>query len=176
MPSSPLLAVATRGATLQERGKRRARETPVDLVGIIASVSTEVRSPSLLAAPGDNRAQMAGPEHRTRATFDDLSDGDLDAFRLAVQVLAHKAMVSGSPKATLFFESLESAVMAEQAGRRQRDARRPAALPRALSIATGTEDRQLVAEYLHLLAANERLSAKVRDLALALASQAGAAG
>ncbi len=101
-----------------------------------------------------------------------LSDVELGGLRLAVQVLAHKAAIAGFTRVALYFESLESAAMAEQAARAQSASTRSAPLPGTLSIGSGADDRRLVVEYLHLLVDNERLSAQVRSLCRMLASRA----
>jgi len=105
-----------------------------------------------------------------------LSGDDLAALRLAAQVMAHRAQLAAAPQVALYFESLESGVMAEQAARAQ--SQRPAhdanaaARPRTgialLSPISGMPDVQLANDYLELLSSNDGLSPAVRAYCLQL--------
>ena len=101
------------------------------------------------------------------ASFDSLTAAELASLRLSAQVMAHKADLANSQAARLFFESLEAAVMAEEAGRAQSSVPRyrpadDASMAGLLSLATNRSDRTVIAEYLGLLAANDRLPHAVR--------------
>ena len=100
------------------------------------------------------------------ASLDGLTLGELASLRLSAQVMAHKADLGGSPTARLFFESLESAVMAEQAGRSHADGAAAAAAgataENLLRLPASQSDRDVITESLELLAANERLAPAVR--------------
>src|SRR5688572_3801364 len=52
----------------------------------------------------------------------DLSATDLTDLRLAAQIMAHRAALADRPRVAMYFESLEAAVMAEQAARGQASA------------------------------------------------------
>lgn len=104
---------------------------------------------------------------RPSAAVDELTAADLAALRLSAQVMAHRADLADRHAVRLFFDSLESAVLAELAGRSQApDASDVAAgrtAPALLFSATlGDGDSRLIGEYLELLAANDRLPAAVR--------------
>ena len=109
------------------------------------------------------RRLEAGP---TAASLDSLSVAELAALRLSAQVMAHKADLGGSQSARLFFESLESAVMAEQAGRSYADGAAAAAAGATagnlLRLPASQSDRDVITDSLELLAANERLAPAVR--------------
>jgi hypothetical protein len=112
-------------------------------------------------------------------TLTDLSASDLTDLRLAAQIMAHRAALADRPRVAMYFESLEAAVMAEQAARgqaRQADvgldgaaiSDESAGSARLLDGAMGTEDRRLIAEYLGLLADNGRLPPAIRKLCRSL--------
>jgi hypothetical protein len=101
------------------------------------------------------------------ASLDSLTVGELAALRLSAQVMAHKADLGGSQSARLFFESLESAVMAEQAGRSQSESGKAvdassASVGNLLRLPASQSDRDVITDSLELLAANERLAPAVR--------------
>lgn len=94
--------------------------------------------------------------------------GDLEALRLASQVLAHKAALAALPRVEMFFAAIEAEVAAEAAARGQRG--QPgveSADPWRTAPLTPT-DRATIRAYLELLRDNERLSAAVREYARAL--------
>lgn len=104
-----------------------------------------------------------------------LTDDDLEALRLGAQVLAHRAGPVRHPAVAVYFSELEAAVKAEIAlratspGEPERQAVADRAPIRLVATPpTDAEDRRLVAEYLGLLVANERLSPAVRDACRAL--------
>lgn len=100
-----------------------------------------------------------------------LSGDDLAALRLSAQVMAHRAELAGRPRVTLYFESLEAAVMAEQAGRGQAGASSDAAAPAPLLLTSiGADDSALLADCFSLLVGNERLSEAVRAYCAGLAN------
>ena len=90
-----------------------------------------------------------------------LTPEELGALRLAAQVMAHRAQLAGRPQVGLYFDSLESAVMAEQASRNQVGSPELSATP-AMVAMIGADDRRLIGEYLDLLVANKGLSNGVR--------------
>ena len=98
--------------------------------------------------------------------LDGLSVDDLSGLRLAAQVMAHRAQLTGRPAVALYFDWLEALAMAEGAARGQSGPASPTegvpAAPTAM-IAAG-EDVRLIGEYLAVLADNERLSPALRDL------------
>jgi hypothetical protein len=111
--------------------------------------------------------------------LDGLTAGDLEALRLASQVLAHKAAMAGLARVEMFFMAIEAEVAAEGAARGQRDQRGQT----RQSGATGEEsadpwrtapltptDRAAIRAYLELLRDNERLSPAVREYVRGLVS------
>lgn len=101
------------------------------------------------------------------ASLDNLTTAELAALRLSAQVMAHKAELANSQVARLFFESLEAAAMAEEAGRSQSTPRRAdhsedANVTGLLRLSANHADRSVVSEYLGVLAANDRLPSAVR--------------
>lgn len=95
--------------------------------------------------------------------LDVLSAADLEALRLAAQVLAHKAALAGLPRVEMFFTSVEAEVAAETAARGQRGQRgRQSADPWRTAPLSPT-DRAAIRAYLELLRDNERLSPAVRN-------------
>ena len=95
--------------------------------------------------------------------LDGLAASDLEALRLASQVLAHKAALAGLPRVEMFFTSREAAGAAEAAARGQRGARgAESADPWRTAPLTPT-DRAAIRAYLELLRDNDRLTPAVRD-------------
>lgn len=92
----------------------------------------------------------------------EMSGDDLAALRLAAQVMAHRALLGGQPRVVHYFESLDSAVVAEQAARGQPD-QAPLSDTTLLAAGTTDDDLALIGEYLDLLIGNERLSVPVRE-------------
>lgn len=93
---------------------------------------------------------------------DDLTDSDLFGLRLAGQVLGHKAALLGRPRVARWFADLESVVASELA-RRGVGVVMISQPSLALPAQADAADRQLLAEYLGLLAANQGLSGEQRD-------------
>jgi hypothetical protein len=106
--------------------------------------------------------------HESGARLVDLTSDDLVALRLAAQVMAHRAHMAGRPRVGLYFDSLESAVMAEQAARGQEGDR---VISAAELVVPGPNDRRVLGEYLALLVGNEGLSDAVRRLCHSLAAR-----
>lgn len=77
--------------------------------------------------------------------------------------MAHKANLDGHRRVESYFEQLEDAARGALDARVAGVAAGPPTPGPAERLANDT-DRQLVAEYLGLLAANERLSSRLRDL------------
>lgn len=109
----------------------------------------------------------------------DLTDADVHALRLGAQVMGHKAELDGRERVAGYFDRLEAALRAEISARADIALRPDVAGRRYVRAISGTpelwadlqadaEDRRLVAEYLDLLIANERLSAALRELCRAL--------
>jgi hypothetical protein len=95
--------------------------------------------------------------------LDTLAPNDLEALRLASQVLAHKAALAGLARVEMFFASVEAEVTAEAAARGQRGTRgTDPADPWRTAPLTPT-DRAAIRAYLELLRDNERLSPAVRE-------------
>lgn len=95
--------------------------------------------------------------------LESLSSADLDALRLASQVLAHKAALATMPRVEMFFTSVEAEVTAEAAARGQHGQRgEESADPWRTAPLTPT-DRAAIRAYLELLRDNERLSPAVRE-------------
>ena len=95
----------------------------------------------------------------------ELSADDLSALRLAAQVMAHRAVVAGRPAVVLYFDSLESSLLAEAAARAQSDGPRhgdATTIVSTIDTAVSIDDRLLIRQYLALLAANDRLPTDVR--------------
>lgn len=101
-------------------------------------------------------------------TADDLAD-----LRLAAQIMAHRAQLSGRLSVVLYFDALEAAILAAEAARGQIGSAGPSGSldPAPSSLSAGHEDDLLIRESLDLLANNERLPVSVRDVF----SQLGAA-
>ncbi len=96
-----------------------------------------------------------------------LTADDLAALRLAAQVMGHRAHLAGRPHVGLYFDGLESAVMAEQAARAQiGDVN--VSTTAAMVAVPGADDRRLIGEYLELLVDNVGLSDNVRRLCAGL--------
>jgi hypothetical protein len=115
-----------------------------------------------------SRAYDLAMAHESGAELVDLTQDDLVALRLAAQVMAHRAQLAGRPRVGLYFDSLESAVMAEQAARGQEGDRLVSASP---LVVPGPEDRRVIGEYLGLLVANPGLSDSVRRVCRALVAR-----
>jgi hypothetical protein len=115
-----------------------------------------------------SRAYDLAMAHESGAHLVDLTSDDLVALRLAAQVMSHRAQLAGRPRVGLYFDSLESAVMAEQAARGQEGNRVVSA---AELVVPGADDRRLLAEYLGLLVGNEGLSDAVRRVCRSLAAR-----
>jgi hypothetical protein len=100
----------------------------------------------------------------------DLTIVDLEALRLAAQVMAHRAHLMGSAQVGLYFESLESAVHAELAARGQQErstgpsigSSGPPVVSALLTPARGSAEALLALDHLDLLASNQGLSPDVR--------------
>jgi hypothetical protein len=93
----------------------------------------------------------------TGASVRALGDGDLFGLRLAGQVLGHKAALAGRPRVARWFADLESVVAAELA---RRGVGVVLVVEPELRLApdADADDRQLLGDYLRLLAANEGLN------------------
>ncbi|CAN5701074.1 hypothetical protein BH23CHL7_BH23CHL7_18120 [soil metagenome] len=96
-----------------------------------------------------------------------LGDGDLFGLRLAGQVLGHKSALAGRPRVARWFADLESFVGAELA---RRGVGVVLVVEPELRLAPDADatDRQLLGDYLRLLAANESLSETQRAYCRAL--------
>jgi hypothetical protein len=105
------------------------------------------------------------------ANLDGLAPADLEAVRLASQVLAHKAAMAGVPRAAMFFSTLESEAVAEAAARGQRGEHGEAAVDPWRTAPLTPVDRATIAAYLELLARNPGLSPAVREYAARLLKQ-----
>ena len=110
---------------------------------------------------------------RTQAVLDDLSATDLEALRLASQVLAHKAALAEMPRVEMFFTSIEAEAAAEGAARGQRGRRDGEAADPWKTAPLTPVDRAAIAAYLELLAGNERLSPAIREYARRLIALRG---
>jgi hypothetical protein len=97
------------------------------------------------------------------ATLDELTATDLDALRLASQVLAHKAALAEMPRVEMFFTTIEAEVAAEAAARGQRGQHGGQSADPWKSTPLTPVDRAAIAAYLELLAGNERLSPALRE-------------
>jgi hypothetical protein len=93
----------------------------------------------------------------TGASVLGLGDGDLFGLRLAGQVLGHKAALAGRPRVARWFADLES-VMAAELARRGVGVVLLADAELRLAADADAADRQLLADYLRLLAGNAGLS------------------
>lgn len=104
----------------------------------------------------------------------DLPDADLQALRLGAEVLAHRAGLESRQRVAGYFSRLEAVlrdVLADRvaAAARGGDSGQGVIIPQLwLDGLPDEADHRLVAEYLGLLVANERLSAASRDLCRAL--------
>ncbi|MEA2678081.1 MAG: hypothetical protein QOJ81_2222 [Chloroflexota bacterium] len=92
-----------------------------------------------------------------------LAPADLEALRLASQVLAHKAALAGLPRVEMFFTSVEAEVAADAASRGQRGQRGGASADPWRTASLTPTDRAAIRAYLELLRDNERLSPAVRE-------------
>jgi hypothetical protein len=90
-----------------------------------------------------------------------LTDSDLFGLRLAGQVLGHKAALAGRPRVARWFADLESTAAAELA-RRGVGIVLTAEPELQLGADAEAADRELLADYLRLLAANPGLSDEQR--------------
>lgn len=104
--------------------------------------------------------------------LDALAVNDLDALRLASQVLAHKAALAGLPRVEMFFTSVEAEATAEAAARGQRGTRGTGSADPWRTAPLTPTDRAAIRAYLELLRDNERLSPALREYVRGL----GAAG
>src|SRR5690242_18170305 len=102
------------------------------------------------------------------ASLDGLSATDLEAVRLASQVLAHKAAMAGVPRAAMFFSTVESEAVTEAAARGQRGQRGEVVVDPWRTAPLTPVDRATIAAYLELLTKNQALSAAVREYATRL--------
>jgi hypothetical protein len=102
--------------------------------------------------------------------LDGLLAGELDALRLASQVLAHKAALAGLPRVEMFFTTIEAEVAAETAARGQRGQRGTESADPWRTTPLSPTDRAAIRAYLELLRDNERLSPAVRDCVRRLAA------
>jgi hypothetical protein len=91
----------------------------------------------------------------------DLSDADLQALRLGAEIMGHKATLENRPLVADYFQRLEHLVRERiQVGTTDDDRPSPGV---GTSSQADAEDRRLIAEYLELMASNERLSPALRD-------------
>lgn len=97
------------------------------------------------------------------AILADLADADLLGFRLAAQIMAHKAELEGRARVADYFGHLESAVQSELASRLTGIRAIVEQPDLGLDEPPAEEDSRLIAEYLGLLIANEQLSVPLRD-------------
>lgn len=95
--------------------------------------------------------------------LDGLTDSELESLRLGAEVMSHKAGLEQRPLVAAFFAQLEQVT---RAAARARTGGTPAGEAAELRLDARAEqdDRRLVAEYLGLLVANERLSTAVRQV------------
>jgi hypothetical protein len=100
---------------------------------------------------------------KTASGLDALAANDLEALRLASQVLAHKAALAGMPRVEMFFTSVEAEATAEVAARGQRGARGDESADPWKTAPLSPTDRAAIRAYLELLRDNERLSPAVRE-------------
>jgi hypothetical protein len=129
-------------------------------------------TPGRLRAQQDRRTSgslaLRVVEEARPPTLADLSDADLVGLRLAAQVLAHKAELARRAPVVAYFAGLELAAQNELASRATgirvvtRDG-----VP-TLQQQADDEDRQLLDDYLALLAGNEQLSPPMRAVCEAL--------
>jgi hypothetical protein len=99
-----------------------------------------------------------------------LSEPDLQALRLGAEVMGHKARAENRPLVADYFRRLEDTLRARIAGGDSADG---GPLP-GVDPSADTADRALIADYLGLLATNERLSPAVRDVCRQLRARDGA--
>jgi hypothetical protein len=92
-----------------------------------------------------------------------LGPADLEALRLASQVLAHKAALAGLARVEMFFMSIEADAVAEAAARGQRGERQAMPADPWRTAPLTPVDRAAIRAYLELLRDNERLSPGVRE-------------
>jgi hypothetical protein len=97
------------------------------------------------------------------AALASLSGPDLEALRLASQVLAHKAALAGLARVEMFFMSIEAEAVAEVAARGQRGQRRDVRADPWRTTPLSPVDRAAIRAYLELLRDNERLSSALRE-------------
>ena len=94
----------------------------------------------------------------------ELATADLFALRLAAQVMRHKAELDSRPLVADYFARLGNVATGELALRGEALRVIPAPTVLGLAPAADAEDRRMLAEYLTLLVANERLSQALRDV------------
>jgi hypothetical protein len=97
------------------------------------------------------------------SSLDHLAANDLEALRLASQVLAHKAALAGLARVEMFFTSVEAEAIAEAAARGQRGTRGNESADPWKTAPLAPTDRAAIRAYLELLRDNERLSPAVRE-------------
>lgn len=109
---------------------------------------------------------------------------DLQALRLGAQVMKHKAEYAARPRVEVYFKGLQLTVDFELARRKHPSDDKPlvsvdelpladAGVRAGPAAAASLEDRQLAAEYLDILEANDRLSQPVREACRTLREQLG---
>ena len=101
----------------------------------------------------------------------DLSPAELEQMRLATQVLAHKAALTGRPLVERYWRDLGRAVAFALA---RRGIGFVVGRPPRVALDDGAEpaDRAMLAEHLGLLAGNAQLPPAVRELCAALIGEA----
>lgn len=99
-----------------------------------------------------------------------LASADLQALRLAAQVMRHKAELDDRPLVADYFARLGGASTAQLASRGEAFRVVPGVSRLGLDPAADDEDRRLLAEYFGLLIGNERLSAPLREVSRSLRS------
>jgi hypothetical protein len=104
-----------------------------------------------------------------------LSDPDLQALRLGAEVMGHKALAENRPLVADYFRRLENTLRARIAGADSADddSEDGGTLP-GVDPSADTADRVLIADYLGLLATNDRLSPELRDVCRQLRARDGA--
>lgn len=105
-----------------------------------------------------------------------LSTSDLRALRLGAEVMGHKAVRDNRPLVADYFRGLEGTLRLRISGGGRSIGDGPAhgdGTP-VLAPSADAADRRLLAEYLDLLAQNERLTPAVRDVCRQLRARDGA--
>jgi hypothetical protein len=97
-----------------------------------------------------------------------LALSEIDALRLAAQVLAHKAALAGLPRVEMFFATVEAEAAAEGAARGQRGLRGEGGADPWRTAPMTPADHAMIAAYLELLYGNDGLSPAVRSVARGL--------